>query len=430
MNYKDTLAYMYHLLPMYQRVGAQAFKKDLTNTIKLCKLLGDPHKKIKTIHIAGTNGKGSSAHMLASILQAAGYKTGLYTSPHLVSFTERIKVNGQEVEESFVVDFINRIDDHIKRIQPSFFELTVAMAFDYFEQQSVDVAVIEVGLGGRLDSTNVLTPLISLITTIGLDHTDMLGNTLPEIAFEKAGIIKHHVPVVISETQEDIKHVFMAKASEMKAPIYFADQEFSLTTDPGSGEGLHFRAQWADQIFKGKCDLSGEYQLKNLPGVLKVVDLLSSEHFKISESQLGEGLSNVRSNTGLFGRWQKIKDMPLTICDTAHNEAGVRLIMQQIEKMAYRRLFIIWGAVDGKNIDEVFSILPTDATYYFCQPNVPRALDAKKLKQIATKFDIAGEIVRDVNKAIEMVYESAESEDLVIIAGSNFVIAEIENLKG
>ncbi|MCK5279952.1 MAG: bifunctional folylpolyglutamate synthase/dihydrofolate synthase [Cyclobacteriaceae bacterium] len=429
MDFKDTLEYMYTLLPMYQRVGKIAFKKDLTNTIKLCEILGNPQHKFKSIHIAGTNGKGSSAHMIASVLQSAGYKTGLYTSPHLKSFTERIKIDGREVEEQFVCDFIDGIKSEIEEIQPSFFEITVAMAFKYFLMQQVDVAVIEVGLGGRLDSTNVVTPIVSLITSIGLDHTDMLGETLPEIAFEKAGIIKEDVPVVISESQHEITKVFKRKAHELNAPLFFADQEYDVSVSQNSSIDLEFNAKSSTNTITAKTDLAGEYQIKNIPGVMKVLDLMNLQGFHISDDHIHNGFSHVVKNTGLLGRWQKIHDNPLTICDTVHNELGIKCLIRQIQKIQYDNLYIIWGSVEGKDLRGVFKHLPKDAIYYFCEASVPRALKAELLQKKAMDFGCRGLVVRNVNVAIEVAREKAGQNDLVFIGGSNFIIAEINDLK-
>lgn len=430
MDFKDTLEYMYTLLPMYQRIGNTAFKKDLTNTIKLCEILGNPQNAYQSIHIAGTNGKGSSAHILASILQSAGIKTGLYTSPHLWSFTERIKIDGREIEERFVCDFIEKIKNDIDEIRPSFFEITVAMAFEYFANQKVDIAVVEVGLGGRFDSTNVITPLVSLITSIGLDHTDMLGETLPEIAFEKAGIIKGNVPVVISETQREVASVFQEKAKEMNAPLFFADQEYRVSIHQKSSFDLEFLSKTDTNSFIANMDLAGEYQLKNIPGVMKVVELLNSLGLKISDGHLVDGLKNVKKNTGLFGRWQRLDEKPLTICDTVHNEAGIAYLIQQINEMEYNKLHIIWGAVEGKNLDGIFKHFPTNAFYYFCEASIPRAMEASELQKKATSFGLNGSVVKDVNLAIEKAREKAGQNDLVFIGGSNFIIAEIKNLKG
>ncbi|MCK5368749.1 MAG: bifunctional folylpolyglutamate synthase/dihydrofolate synthase, partial [Cyclobacteriaceae bacterium] len=425
---KDTLEYMYALLPMYQRVGKIAFKKDLTNILKLCETLGNPQDTFKSIHIAGTNGKGSSAHMIASILQSAGYKTGLYTSPHLKSFTERIKINGQEIEEQFVCDFIEKIKTDIEEIRPSFFEITVAMAFECFSKQNVDVAVMEVGLGGRFDSTNVIMPTVSLITSIGLDHTDMLGETLPEIAFEKAGIIKRNIPVVISETQHEITRVFKKKANEMKAPLYFADQEYVVSVNQNSSIDLEFTAKTNTNSFTATTDLAGEYQLKNIPGVMKVLGLLNVQGFHISDEQMRKGFSHVVENTGLLGRWQKLADNPLTICDTVHNELGIKSLIRQIEKIQYDKLYIIWGTVEGKDLHGVFQHLPSDAFYYFCEASIPRALQASTLQNEVSKYGLTGSVEKDVNTAIEKAREKAGQNDLVFIGGSNFLIAEIKGL--
>ncbi|MCG8307708.1 MAG: bifunctional folylpolyglutamate synthase/dihydrofolate synthase [Cytophagales bacterium] len=430
MSFQDTLDYMYNLLPMYQRVGKTAFKKDLTNTLKLCALLGHPQEKFKSIHVAGTNGKGSSAHMLASILQTAGYKTGLYTSPHLKSFTERIKIDGREVEESFVIEFIERLKHDIEEIQPSFFEITVAMAFDYFAGKQVDVAVIEVGLGGRFDSTNVIRPIISLITSIGLDHTDMLGETLPEIAFEKAGIIKDHVPVVISETQEEITDVFRAKAMEKKAPLYFADQEYQVNLTSCNAICQEFSISTTKEVaIFANTDLSGEYQLKNIPGVAKVVELMNKMKFPVDRQHFIDGMGHVVKNTGLLGRWQKLGEHPLTICDTVHNEAGVKYLVGQIEKMTFRDLFVIWGMVKEKDPEGIFRCLPKHAFYYFCEASVPRAMSAEKLMKFASESGMEGQVVRNVNDAIATARSRAKEDDLIIIGGSNFIIAEINDLK-
>jgi dihydrofolate synthase/folylpolyglutamate synthase len=428
MNFQETLEYMYRQLPMYQRVGKVAFKKDLTNTIRLLDALQDPHRKFRSIHIAGTNGKGSSAHMLASILQTAGYRTGLYTSPHLKRFTERIKINGEEVEEQFVCDFVERIQPQIKSIKPSFFEMTVAMAFDYFAAREVDVAVVEVGLGGRFDSTNVIEPVLSLITSISYDHMDLLGNTLPEIAFEKAGIIKQDIPVVISETQHEIVDVFARKANGMRAPIFFADQEYEVRLDDFKIQVFDFIVKTKQKDYEIRSDLGGRYQMKNLPGVLKVIDLINGLGFAISEQQMLEGLKSVGKNTGLRGRWQKLSDKPAIICDTVHNEAGVRILVDQLKLMKFERLHVVWGVVEGKSPEKVLRHLPENAIYYFCQPNLPRAMRAEDLIEIAKVIGLNGKVVTDVNDAVAEARATASEKDLVIIGGSNFVVAEIEEL--
>ncbi len=425
MNFQDTLEYMYRLLPMYQRVGNVAFKKDLTNTISLLEVLDNPQHSFKSVHIAGTNGKGSSAHMLASVLQSAGYKTGLYTSPHLKRFTERIRIDGREADEAFVCDFIERLRGHIEIIQPSFFEITVAMAFDYFARSKVDIAVIEVGLGGRFDSTNVINPLISLITSISYDHMDMLGNSLSEIAFEKAGIIKQGTPAVISETQEEIREVFISKAMEMKSEIHFADQEFTIKP---IDIGNEFLVHAGSASFKIDTDLGGFYQAKNIPGVLKVVELLRKMGFKITDTHLMGGLKTVVKRTGLKGRWQKISENPLTICDTAHNEAGVAFLIRQIAQISYDQLHIIWGSVEGKEIEKILNYLPGDAFCYFCQADIPRAMPADFLKTKAEALGLKGLAYKDVNEALAAARNRAGAGDFILIAGSNFIVAELNEL--
>jgi dihydrofolate synthase / folylpolyglutamate synthase len=423
-SYQETLDYLYQNLPIFQRVGAAAYKADLTNTIALCQTLGNPQNKFKSIHVAGTNGKGSSSHMLAAILQTAGYKTGLYTSPHLKEFTERIKINGYEVGQEFVIDFVNRIKPEIEKIKPSFFEITVAMAFDYFAQQKVDVAVIEVGLGGRLDSTNVITPVVSLITNISWDHKDLLGDTLVKIAFEKAGIIKSNVPVIISERQSEVEDVFIAKAKETQCKILFADDEWKVKISFG-GKFLisHFNSQ-----FEYELDLKGLYQQKNLAGVLAVVDLLRENAFSISDIQLKRALSEAASITGLKGRWQKLGECPLMICDTGHNEGGVKEVVHQILSQKFDRLFIVWGSVNDKDISMILSLLPKKAYYFFCQAKIPRALPALELQEQAKKFGLDGITVEDVNDAIAMAKKLSTKDDFIFIGGSTFVVAEIDDL--
>nr|WP_254168490.1 folylpolyglutamate synthase/dihydrofolate synthase family protein [Chryseosolibacter histidini] len=423
--YEEAVQYLYDNLPMFQRVGAVAFKKDLTNTLQLCHALGDPQTKFRSIHIAGTNGKGSTSNMLASVLQEAGYKTGLYTSPHLKSFTERIKVNGRDVSEQFVVDFVNKIRPVVSEIQPSFFELTVAMAFDYFAQQRVDVAVVEVGLGGRLDSTNVITPLVSVITNIGWDHKDLLGDTLPKIASEKAGIIKRHVPVVVSERQPDVESVFITQAQEKEAKLYFASDEYRATTAPDSALQVMRRGSTVFETLR--LPLTGLYQQKNLPGVLKAIDLLS-EHFPVTHDQLRAGLENVIVNTNFKGRWQKLRDKPLMICDTGHNIDGIREIVRQLGTIAFRQLHIVFGVVKDKDVTDVLALLPKRATYYFCQAQIPRAMEASVLAEKARHAGLRGEVIPDVNEAKRKALKNASQDDLIFIGGSTFVVAEIEEL--
>jgi dihydrofolate synthase/folylpolyglutamate synthase len=423
--YAETLRYLYQSLPMYQRIGAPAYKADLVNTIKLCRALGNPENRFKSIHVAGTNGKGSSSHMLAAILQAAGYKTGLYTSPHLRDFTERIKVNGQDINRSFVIDFVRRMKPMLEDVQPSFFETTVAMAFDYFVQQEVDIAVIEVGLGGRLDSTNVITPQLSLITNISFDHKDLLGDTLPKIAAEKAGIIKGHVPVVISERQKEVEEVFIQRARAMEAPMVFASDHLSLIP---AGEGydvLRDKNHWLKDI---RPQLKGHYQQRNIPGVLQTVMRLKMLGYRISEEALRKGISEVVTLTGLKGRWQTLSTNPLTICDTGHNSAGIQSVVDQIKATPHKKLHFVFGVVKDKDLDEVFHLLPTEASYYFCEANIPRALDAYELSRRAGAAGLKGVVEKDVNKAVQRATEAAGKDDLIFIGGSTFVVAELENL--
>lgn len=423
MNYAETLEYLYTSLPMFQRVGASAFKNDLTNTLALCKALGNPHLQFKSIHIAGTNGKGSTSHMLASILQSAGYKTGLYTSPHLKEFTERVRLNGKEVNRSFVTDFVERIKPHIESIKPSFFEITVAMAFDYFATEKVDIAVIETGLGGRLDSTNVITPVLSVITNISWDHMDLLGNTLPAIAQEKAGIIKPHIPVVIGETQTEVQAVFESKALEVKSKIVFADQQYKVAR-----QNNMFAIATPHTAFMLACDLKGSYQTKNIAGVLAAIEELRALDFTISEPALLSGMQNVTALTGLRGRWQKLNDVPLTICDTAHNEAGIREILKQVAEINFIKLHWVWGMVKDKDVSKILNLLPASAHYYFCQAKIPRAMDAVTLWHHAEEARLTGVIIPDVNEAIQTARRNATDHDLILIGGSTFVVAEIEDL--
>jgi dihydrofolate synthase/folylpolyglutamate synthase len=425
-NYQEALKYLYDNLPIFQRVGAVAYKSDLTNTLKLSALLGDPHKHFKSIHVTGTNGKGSTSHMLASILQEAGYKTGLYTSPHLKEFTERIKVNGEEVQHQFVVDFVNRIQPAIVEIEPSFFEITVVMAFEYFAQQKIDVAIIEVGLGGRLDSTNVITPIASVITNIGWDHKDLLGDTLEKIATEKAGIIKKNIPVVISEKQSNVEDVFRSKAKEETAAIFFAEENYRV-----EGEfSEHLAVYKKQQLFLEhlKLPLTGFYQRKNLAGVLQTVELLQDKTFSINKSQLQAGLEKVITNTHFKGRWQILRTSPLMICDTGHNVDGVREVVKQLNSLKFKDLHIVLGMVKDKDISDVLALLPKRATYYFCQARIPRALEAALLAEKAQGQGLRGEVIQDVNEAKAKALKNASPDDLIFIGGSTFVVAEIDEL--
>ncbi|MBX7125208.1 MAG: bifunctional folylpolyglutamate synthase/dihydrofolate synthase [Cyclobacteriaceae bacterium] len=426
-RYRETIDFLYANIPMFQRVGAAAYRKDLTNTIALCKALDNPERKFKSVHVAGTNGKGSSSHMLAAALQKSGYRTGLYTSPHLKEFTERIKVNGEEVREDFVVGFVDRIRPIIGTLQPSFFEITVAMAFSYFENEKVDVAVIEVGMGGRLDSTNVITPVVSLITNIGMDHTDFLGNTLVEIAGEKAGIIKPGVPVVISERQDEVEAVFTKRAHDLAAPISFASDVYEVEVDAALNKFLIFR----NGLPSGRPlapDLIGNYQRKNIAGVCQTLDVLRGLGWQLPDQPVLEGLEQAARLTGLKGRWQVLASQPLVVADTGHNEPGIREVLKQIGKTPHRNLHWVFGMVRDKSPDKILALLPSDARYYFCQATIPRALEATSLAEAAARFGLQGTVVPDVNRALHTAEAHASPEDLILVGGSTFVVAELHNL--
>ncbi|MGC3946941.1 MAG: folylpolyglutamate synthase/dihydrofolate synthase family protein [Chryseolinea sp.] len=428
-SYNDAVQFLYTNLPMFQRIGAAALKLDLSNTISLCEALGNPQEKFKSVHIAGTNGKGSSSHMIASVLQEAGYRTGLYTSPHLKDFTERIRLDGQPVPRSFVLDFVNRITPHIDRIKPSFFEITVAMAFDYFVEAEVDIAVIETGLGGRLDSTNVITPFVSLITNIGWDHKDILGDTLEKIAAEKAGIIKQGVPVVISERQKNIEDVFIQRSHEVSAPITFATDHYRVDQTNSNGINQLHVAKDGHVLFDAiELPLQGNYQRKNVAGVLAVVNVLRERGLDIDDSHIANGLTGVVTNTNLKGRWQILSRNPLAIADTGHNIDGIREVVSQIRSQKYERLFMIIGVVKDKDITAILAELPIDATYYFCEAKIPRALPAEQLRIAAGAAGLRGEVISDVNVALAKAREIAGKNDLIFIGGSTFTVAEIENL--
>jgi dihydrofolate synthase / folylpolyglutamate synthase len=430
MDYKATLNYLYNQLPMFTRDGASAFKKDLTNTLELCKRLGDPHKQFKSVHIAGTNGKGSTSHMLAAILQTAGYKTGLYTSPHLRDFRERIRINGEMISEDHVIDFVKQHQQDFEDIKPSFFEMTVAMAFDAFAKEKVDIALIEVGLGGRLDSTNVITPLFSVITNIGWDHMNMLGDTLPLIAGEKAGVIKPGLPVIIGEYQPEVADVFINKAKAENAPISFASEEWFLKSEVGTwkSEYLDFEIQKKDSGLKTqdlKLDLPGTYQLKNVKAVLSAVAELRKNGFNIIDKHIETALAQVKKLTGLHGRWEILSRHPLTICDTGHNPEGITEVLENIERTPHENLHIVMGVVNDKDISKILAMLPKHATYYFCKPDIPRGLDAGNLKEKAESFGLHGEIYVSVKAALHTAQSHADKNDLVFVGGSTFVVAEV-----
>ena len=404
MNYQDTVNWMFQQLPMYQNKGNSAFKKDITNTINLSKHLNHPEDRFRSIHVGGTNGKGSTTHMLASILQEAGYKVGLYTSPHLKDFRERIRINGKVIKEESVIGFIERNKAFLEANQLSFFEMTVGLAFEYFADQEVDIAIIEVGLGGRLDSTNIITPELSVITNIGYDHIQMLGNTLKDIAGEKAGIIKQNVPVVIGETHSETEPVFRAKAKEKQSDIYFADQLIDTIVE---------------------SDLKGAYQTHNIKTVLQSVRVLKNIGFNISEKNLEKGLLNVTANTGLKGRWQILGVKPKIICDTAHNKEGLTSVMKQLQEETFNQLHIVFGVVNDKDLERIIPLLPKSARYYLCKPNVQRGLNAEILKKSFVNNGLNGEVYNSVKSALSIAKSNAKVTDLIYVGGSTFVVAEI-----
>jgi len=430
MTYQETLDFLYNALPMYQQIGKTAFKKDLTNTLALCRAINNPQEKFKSIHIAGTNGKGSTSHVLAAILQECGYKIGLYTSPHLKSFTERIKVNGKEIDQEFVVDFVQKIKPEIEVIKPSFFEITVAMAFDFFYKSNVDVAIIEVGLGGRLDSTNVIDPILSLITNIGYDHMELLGDTLPQIAGEKAGIIKRNRPVVISEWQSEIENTFNLRAKEYNAEIIFAAKHYQVKHLSTDYSGATFQIKNGKKIIFPTLlsSLLGHYQARNIPGILAAVDKLRDQNYRIADEQIFSGFTNVIKTTGLKGRWQILSTKPYTVCDVAHNVEGLKLVLDQLNHLPFEKLHLVLGMVKDKNAEDIFKLLPKEANYYFCQAKLPRAKPVEELMVLAEKFDLSYKIIKNVNEAMALAKNSATDQDVVFVGGSSFVVAEIENL--
>ncbi|WP_229318409.1 bifunctional folylpolyglutamate synthase/dihydrofolate synthase [Flavobacterium ammoniigenes] len=405
MTYSETLNWLFNQLPMYQLQGASAYKKDLTNVHVLMDYLGHPESQLQCIHVAGTNGKGSCSHMLASVLQEAGFKVGLYTSPHLKDFRERIKINGQMVSEAFVCDFVNQHQSFFEANDMSFFEMSVGLAFDYFTKEKIDIAIIEVGMGGRLDATNIISPLVSVITNIGLDHTQFLGNTLTAIAAEKAGIIKSNTPVVIGEYTSETQPVFLATAKANQSPVYFAS-DLIATAYPS--------------------DLIGDYQIHNKKTVLQTLTVLNQQtNFKTTEKDWEKGLAQVVKNTGLEGRWQQLGAAPKIICDTAHNTHGLSIVLNQIQKEPFDQLHFVFGVVNDKDLDEVLPLFPKNAIYYFCKPNIPRGLEAAILAQKATPFGLNGKIYNSVSAAYEKAKQNAQPTDFIYVGGSTFVVAEI-----
>ena len=427
MNYEQTLDYLYSKLPMFTRIGPTAFKKDLHNTIVMCEKLGNPQHKFKSIHVGGTNGKGSTSHMLAAIFQQAGFKTGLYTSPHLKDFRERIRINGVMISEDFVVDFVASQSDIIEKLSPSFFEVTVAMAFSYFETEQVDIAIVEVGLGGRLDSTNIITPELSIITNISLDHTNILGNTLSEIAAEKAGIIKHGIPVVIGERHQETDQIFIKKAEETGSEIVFADEQLNVQYFERENERLNLSVGDKDHVlFQGLAlDLTGSYQLKNILTVIQSILVLNKSGYQISDEDIRRALSSVKQLTGLQGRWQVLGTHPLIICDTGHNTAGITEVVHNIRETPHDHLHMVIGMVKDKDIGGVLTSLPSEARYYFCQPDLERALPAAELARQALDHQLIGDVFQSVQLALTAAKNDANDDDLIFVGGSTFVVAEV-----
>jgi dihydrofolate synthase/folylpolyglutamate synthase len=431
MDYAQTIQYLYTQLPVFTRVGASAYKEDLTNTIELCKRLGGPQHKFKSVHVGGTNGKGSTSHMLAAILQVAGYKTGLYTSPHLVDFRERIRINGEMISEQSVIDFVEKHKSDFQDIQPSFFEMTVGLAFEIFANEQVDIAIIEVGLGGRLDSTNIITPLLSVITNIGWDHMNILGDTLQLIAAEKAGIIKQHIPVVIGEYQPEVADIFLRKAAKEETELVFASDEWEVKSkiknQKSKVETLALEVTYNSQLITHnlQLDLTGTYQLKNIKTVLSAVDELRKQGFVITDEHLQTALRQVKTLTGLHGRWEVLCTDPLTICDTGHNPEGIKEVLKNIAATPYEHLHMVIGMVNDKDISKVLNLLPANATYYFCRPDIPRGLEAESIKKQAEKFDLHGNAYPSVKAGLTAAQQKAKNDDLVFVGGSTFVVAEV-----
>eukprot|EP01029_Cantina_marsupialis_P019708 TRINITY_DN4586_c0_g1_i1.p3 TRINITY_DN4586_c0_g1~~TRINITY_DN4586_c0_g1_i1.p3 ORF type:complete len:429 (+),score=42.98 TRINITY_DN4586_c0_g1_i1:97-1383(+) len=427
MNYQQTLDYMFTQLPMYQRTGKAAYKANLDNTLALDEYFQHPHRKFKSIHVAGTNGKGSVSHSIASVLQESGLKVGLYTSPHLRDFRERIKINGELIPEQEVVDFIKVHKGKFEEIQPSFFEMTVALAFDYFARMEVDIAVIEVGLGGRLDSTNIIDPILSIITNISLDHTNLLGTELSQIAKEKAGIIKKNVPLVVGEKQTEIADLFCQTASQRGTNIQFAEDIYALESVEylDTLQKIEYKSFGDSSGVEIKCDLLGQYQQKNIRTALCGIEELKKLGYCIPIETIKQGFANVVRNTGLLGRWQYLGHNPKVICDTGHNLAGIKEILEQISRTEYRNLHIVFGMVDDKNIDDILRLMPKNANYYFTKASIPRALDQEILQKKAEVFELIGNHYSRVDLALGYAKQNASKDDLIFVGGSTFVVAEV-----
>ncbi len=430
MNYQQTLDYLFARLPMFQRIGGAAYKANLDNTLRLCQLLGNPEKKFPSVHIAGTNGKGSVSNMVAAILQTAGYKTGLYTSPHLRDFRERIRINGKKIPKSGVIKFVKSNQKSFESIQPSFFEYTFGMAVHYFAEENVDIAVIETGMGGRLDSTNVVNSILSVITNIGYDHSQFLGDTVEKIATEKAGIIKQNVPVVIGETQENVLTVFREVVKTRQAKLFLADEKFSLANinkNVGTNSFISMNVMKENKLYLQnlKCSLTGTYQIKNIITSVQVIDILQNSGYLITDDHIFNGMSNVRKLNGFQGRWQTLSKDPLTICDIGHNLDGIREVVSGLNAISYKKLHIVLGFVQDKEIEKILKLLPRKATYYFCKADIPRGKDQEELRQMCNKVGLAGRSYPSVHEAYKAARNEAGTKDLIFVGGSTFVVAEI-----
>ncbi len=431
MTYQQTLDYLITRLPLFSKIGIAAYKKDITNTVLLCKAAGDPQNKIKTIHVAGTNGKGSTSHMMSAIFQQCGYKTGLYTSPHLKDFRERIKVNGEFIEENFVISFVEKMKNISENIDPSFFELTVVMALQYFHEQEVDIAIIETGLGGRLDSTNIIVPELSIITNIGYDHMNILGDTLEKIAFEKAGIIKNKIPVVIGESIPETKDIFLEEAKQCSAEIIFAEDLFKISNVVLQNKNLEVEIaeinpdSYRDQKEKYTLDLNGIYQKKNLLTVLAAINTLNKLGYKLEKENITRALATVKKLTGLYGRWDIIHECPTVALDVAHNEDGIKQLLHQITLCNYNRLHIVFGIVKDKDSNKILSLLPKEAIYYFTKAQIPRALPEDELIKKAKAHNLTGEKYPEVNEALAAAIRGADKKDLIVVCGSVYLVGEV-----
>ena len=425
MDYSQTLEYIFEKLPMYHRIGQAAYKSDLNNILLLSEYLGNKHQNFKTIHIAGTNGKGSVSHLLASVLQESGYKTGLYTSPHLLDFRERIRINGLMIPEDFVIRFVEQTKEFIESVQPSFFEITVGMAFSYFAQEQVDVAVIETGLGGRLDSTNIIRPDLSIITNISLDHEYLLGDTIQKIAFEKAGIIKNGIPVVIGQKSEQTKSIFIEKALSENAPLYFAEDRYqSKMVEQHSDHSIFEISSDNKNKTTVASDLAGNYQGMNIATIFTAIDLLNGQDYKIASDAILKGIQTTKLNTGLRGRWDVLSENPMIVCDIAHNQGAITELMKQLKLCKYNKLHIVFGMSGDKNYHKVLSLLPVDASYYFARPSVPRGMDAAELAEAAFTHRLRGTAFESVKEALAEAQKNAHSSDMILITGSAFVVGD------